>query len=102
MLSISTIFSIFRIKKKDLTNEVSWGIIFEIYFSEVVIILTNIASMAKVGTISLDLHVEIMDAMASAKIDCEETGFECKGFLSTEQFSEAMAFVSELCEATPW
>lgn len=64
--------------------------------------MTNIASMAKVDTISLGLRVEILEAMESAKIDCEETCFEGKGFLSTEQFSEAMAFVSELCEATPW
>lgn len=64
--------------------------------------MTNIASMAKAGTVNVDLRIDFLEAMESAKIDRSETCFAGKGFLSIEQLAEYMSAVDEMCDEAPW
>ena len=64
--------------------------------------MINIASMAKAGTVNVNLRVDFLEAIESAKIDRSETCFAGKGFLSIEQLAEYMSAVDEMCDETLW
>lgn len=64
--------------------------------------LTNIVSMARVGTIDADLRIKFQEAMESAEIDRTETCFAGKGVLSYDELVEYMSQIDETYDEAPW
>lgn len=60
--------------------------------------MTNIAAMAKAG-INVDLRIERLEAMKTARIDRTETCFQGRGpHISYEELSKSMSNVDVLVE----
>ena len=64
--------------------------------------MTNIASLAKVGTVDVEQRVAFLEAMESAKIDRSETCFKGFGYLSVEDLEKLTEYVDEMCAEIPW
>ena len=64
--------------------------------------MTNVISVAKAGTVNVDLRVDFLEAMETAKIDRSGTCFKGFGFLHVDDLAEYMKQIDEMCDETPW
>ena len=64
--------------------------------------MTNIASLAKAGTVDVALRIDFLEAMESAKIDRSGTCFQGFGYLACDDLARYMEELEEMWAETPW
>lgn len=64
--------------------------------------MTNIAAMAKAGTVNVEQQIAFREAIENTKIDRSETCFQGFGYLSVDELVQFMEYVDEMCDETPW